>query len=426
MALLLIGMMMFSGCALNFEPPLKDGAKPASNSSKPSDSQTNTSPTNSEQPDSQTGITPTPAEESGSQTETTPTPTEIPTEIYLDPETGIYYNHYEREGETSERFELPLEGATGYAPVTMTVTAEASASSAAVVTLSPGDAFVILEEKDDIWWHITQDGSWDGWVENTYCYLNIPDVIPSIVFDNTNGYSSVFVSSGKEIPEITGEQLYESKFWNERLGEEQFVMAANYWMVKKIYVIQQAALADGYTLVLYEAFRPRDVQQKVVAQVKQLCAQDAEVKAGIYTEPWGVDWFISENLSKHQIGCAMDVSIAKVNMMEVRLSGKYRYTVVIDKTLCYMPTNIHELSRASASMVKPVTSNSKTAWKDVQITDTMTRDALMLREYCLNGGLYPLASEWWHFNDLDVKEAIGSHYTEEAYRLGGCVSRIPE
>lgn len=38
----------------------------------------------------------------------------------------------------------------------------------------------------------------------------------------------------------------------------------------------------------------------------------------------------------------------------------------------------------------------------------MTEGAKLLRTYCTNAGLSPLASEWWHFNDLDVRSATKS------------------
>ena len=38
----------------------------------------------------------------------------------------------------------------------------------------------------------------------------------------------------------------------------------------------------------------------------------------------------------------------------------------------------------------------------------MTEGARVLRTYCANAGLSPLASEWWHFNDLDARSATKS------------------
>lgn len=56
----------------------------------------------------------------------------------------------------------------------------------------------------------------------------------------------------------------------------------------------------------------------------------------------------------------------------------------------------------------------------------MTEDALRLKRYCTQAGLSPLASEWWHFNDLEAKEAIGDGFTTEVFYLAASRSRIPE
>ena len=371
-----------------------------------------------------------PSEASGSPSSPAPTAqttagtTTAPT--FYDPETGITYENASLQGKTADQFELPLTGATGYASVVMNVLASADPESEVEAVLQPGDAFTILEEKDGRWWRIVRYSGENGWVDNTCCYLNIPDVIPSIVIDNTNAYSSVFVSSGKSIPHITGEVLYESLCYNARFGREQPVMAANYIMVKKIYAAQQAALSEGYTLILNETFRPTDVQKKVAAALKELSDADPDVKAGIDQRPWGISWFISQRVSTHQKGCAMDVSLGRVDAISYRLAGEYKYSVVTQHTPCAMPTPIHELSAAAISLIKPVSSASASAWKDVEPAATMTEDALRLKRYCTEAGLSPLASEWWHFNDLEAVAAIGENFCTDVYYLNTCCSRIPE
>ncbi len=347
---------------------------------------------------------------------------------YYDETTGITYENRELSGKTAEGFELPLEGATGFASVAMNVYPSADKSGSPVVSLKPGDAFTVLEEKDGFWWRVEQteqENPYSGWVENTCCYLNIPDVIPSIIYDNTNACSSVFVSSGKDIPGITGEKLYESLRYNARFGDNRYIVAANYIMVKKIYAAQQAALAEGYTLVINETFRPYDVQLKIAADLKKLYLDDPEVKAGIDRSPWGIGWFIASKLSTHQIGCAMDVSLARVRRIAYRLCGEYKYAAVTEYEACAMPTPIHELSAAAVSMNKPVNSYSASAWKNVQPAASMTEDALRLKGYCTGAGMSPLASEWWHFNDLEAKNAIGNNYTSEVFYIDVCRSRIP-
>ncbi len=338
---------------------------------------------------------------------------------------GVLHENIHLEGEKAVDFELPLIGATGFASYPIDLFTAADVNSTVVKALKPGDAFTLLEENGE-WWRVMLEDTTAGWVQYVTCYLNIPDVIPSIVIENTNATASLFVSSGESIPEITGEKLYTSLCQNERFGDERHVVAANYNMVKKIYTAQQLALAEGYTLVINETFRPLDVQLKVSAQLAALRQQNATVRAGIDKSPWGITWFISNRLSTHQMGCAMDVSLAKVSTLTWKLCGTYLYPTVTDYTSCVMPTAIHELSAAAVSLQKPVSSYSATAWKSIQPAISMTEDALRLKKYCTEAGMSPLASEWWHFNDLDTKERISGRYVSDVFYLDSCVSKIPE
>ena len=57
----------------------------------------------------------------------------------------------------------------------------------------------------------------------------------------------------------------------------------------------------------------------------------------------------------------------------------------------------------------------------------MTNGAKKLQNYLTTyGGFTPLASEWWHFNDLDALNAIGSKSSTGKYKITTCYSKIPE
>ncbi len=358
-----------------------------------------------------------------STTATKMTATTTQSTIEID-DLGIRHENVHYSGKTDIQFELPLCGATGYASYPLSLYESASKDSVSITTLQPGDGFTILEENGS-WWRIAY-GEYEGYVEYVTCYLNIADVVPSIVIKNTNSTESLFVSSGQTIPSITGEQLYNSLCENARFGDVRHVIAANYCMVKKIYNAQQQALTDGYTLVLYETFRPLDVQRSVSTQLAELRKENSTVRVGIDASPWGIAWFIANNISTHQLGAAMDVSLAKISTITWRKCGEYLYRQITGYELCQMPTDMHELSVAAVSMEQPVNSSSPTAWKNIKPAPSMTDAALRLRDYCTNAGLSPLASEWWHFNDLETKVAIGNMFVSDVFYINSCYSKIPQ
>jgi D-alanyl-D-alanine dipeptidase len=309
-------------------------------------------------------------------------------------------------------FELPVTGATGFASTDLTIRKDASQNSSKEGTLKAGTAFRILGE-DNSWWHIENDEG-AGWVPHRFCLINLPDVIPSIIYDNTNAYAAVYRSSGKALPGITGKKLYDAKTYNERLDRDEFLVPVLYAMSKKIYSAQQTALSDGACLKIYEAFRPYDVQMKVGDALDALAASDKKVKAGINTAPWSVGWFIAQSLSNHQRGCAIDVSLSKIAETTEAVSGDYTFTVVREDYEYEMQTPMHELSAASAKFKYPA---PKTNWKGVPFADVMTKNAIRLHTICTDAGMSPLSSEWWHFDDLDAKVKAAENASNGRYRI---------
>lgn len=320
--------------------------------------------------------------------------------------------------------ELPVNGATGYASVLMDLKATADARSETISELEAGTAFEVLEEVGD-WWYV-RTATESGWVQHLYCFINLPDVVPSIIYDNTNTYASKFASSGKTIPGITGEALYDGKAYNMRLGKVSDIEPVLYSMSKKIHLAQQAALEEGNTLVIYEGYRPFFAQKLTVDALTTLAAADPEVMAGINTHPWDTNWFIATSISNHQMGYAIDVTLAKITEQQEFVIGDYTATAVTGYTEYTMPTTIHELSMASATFTGPVKSSSPTAWLQANLADTMNEAAILLQRYCTDAGLTPLASEWWHFNDLDARFATEDNSSKGEYLLDATMSEAPE
>ncbi|MBP8893694.1 MAG: SH3 domain-containing protein [Saprospiraceae bacterium] len=320
-------------------------------------------------------------------------------------------------------FELPINGATGYASAIIDLKANSNEISETIDVLEAGAAFTIIEEQKG-WWRIKNEKI-SGWVENKYCLINLPDVIPSIIYDNTNTYSSKYTSSGKDIPGITGESLYEGKAYNQRLGKTEYIMPVLYSMSKKISRAQQSALIDGNSLKIYEAFRPYLVQETIFNAVTELAKNDPQVLAGISTEPWSIGWFIAQGISNHQSGYAIDVSLVKIDSKVNKAVGIYNCVEITNYTEYTMPTPIHELSIQSATFAYPVPSKSPTEWKKVPLATSMNKASVLLQSYCTEAGLTPLASEWWHFNDLDAMVEVIDNTGKGVFYTTECYSSIP-
>ncbi|MCL2751032.1 MAG: D-alanyl-D-alanine carboxypeptidase family protein [Coriobacteriia bacterium] len=317
--------------------------------------------------------------------------------------------------------ELPISGASGYASIPLDVFEGPSWDAPIITIFEPGQGFTILGESE-LWWEI-EIGQVRGWVEHTYCLINLPDVVPSIAYNITNASASIMQSSGYYIPNITGLALYDAYGYNARFGENQYVVPVLYSTAKRICQAQHAALADGNTLIIYEAFRPYEVQQRVYTNLTSLANTNPMVAAGVSVTPWSISWFIASGVSNHQVGFAIDVSLGRVLEQEYVVLENYLYPKTVFWEEYEMPTQIHELSAASAAFTSPISADSTTAWQSAVLAPSMNEAAVSLQHYCIGVGLTPIGSEWWHFNDnasrVDVEPMGGNgrYFVSETYSV---------
>lgn len=85
----------------------------------------------------------------------------------------------------------------------------------------------------------------------------------------------------------------------------------------------------------------------------------------------------------------------------------------------------HALCHARAEQcggLDPVTSNSAHCVEANTASASMTDGARRLQSYCTNASMTPLASEWWHFNDLDAQNKVRMTSGNGKFWLDGCVS----
>ncbi|MBO5999883.1 MAG: hypothetical protein J6P87_09360 [Lachnospiraceae bacterium] len=319
-------------------------------------------------------------------------------------------------------FELPVSGAAGFASVAMNIT---DSYGKIVGSLQQGEAFTINRDVGSLLTITKADGT-SGYIPENLCMVNLPDILPSILYTDTNSDSSIFRSSGYDLPGITGQKLYNARYYNYRLRRIQYVMPVLYHMAEKVAAAQKAALSGGYTLNIYETYRPHPVQMKISDSLTVLMNENPTVERNVNKSPWNKGWFIAVSLSNHQIGCAMDVSLARIVQAETGDCGGYAYLNVTQYEECRMPTQMHEISSAACVFTTPVDSKSKTAWIGVELAPSMTEDAVTLQNICTGAGMSPLASEWWHFNDLDAKAENTGSLSYGQYYLPENLSSLPD
>lgn len=281
-------------------------------------------------------------------------------------------------------------GATGYGAVpSMNILRAKPTSNSTVITrIELNSPFRIIGvSKDGNWWRVKYKGKY-GYVDNNYCLINLPDYIPSINYYMVEALKNNSVSSGVKLS-IYGKKLYTAgKVYNPRLEKNEFIVPVTYGFAKKILKAQTLALKDGYSLKIYDAYRPTSVAKQMRDSLAALYNSNATVRRNINysyengnTYEWGKGWFIAQNLSSHSLASAIDVSLTK--------KGE-------TKSL-KMPSRINELSTKSIKYKYGV-SGQNTVRNDLY-SSNMTPAAKRLDSYMMQSGLTSLASEWWHFQD---------------------------
>lgn len=239
------------------------------------------------------------------------------------------------------------------------------------------------------------------YIDSNYCMINLPEYVGALCsYDITNSYDSIFMAHGFEIPGLTGEVV--KGFENVRLSDSSFLVPLLYPTARKLEAAMENARESGYRLKIYEAFRPHEAS--VFMYEKASAIQYTTLPESTY---WGESpgvtiyvretdengavierrktyWelmngnnhfimsnFVSAGTSKHNLGVALDLTLESLD------TG---YEIM-------MQTDIHDLSQYSARAQN-------------------NRYAKKLSEIMMSAGFQDLFSEWWHFQDDEIKNRL--------------------
>ncbi|MCL2212420.1 MAG: hypothetical protein FWB93_01110 [Oscillospiraceae bacterium] len=320
-------------------------------------------------------------------------------------------------------FELPINGASGFSLLQTHLRQLPETGAVSVAEIQPGEGFRIISGQGS-WWYVDLNGQ-TGWIDNTIAMINLPDIIPSIIYNNINHSGALFRSSGYALPQITYNSLYNARHFNARFAYEQYVMPVLYRTARKVYTAQQSALQYGYSIIMYDTFRPRDVQVSVRRAMEELMGDNPTVHRGVTSNGWSLGWFISTGISGHQLGISIDVGLARIEEYQIRQVGDYWYKRIVSYYSLEMPTQVHELSALAIVLQRPTQWNSNTRWANLSFAHSMTPAAITLHNILVEAGFGALSSEWWHFDDLDGRNSISNRGINGDFHLRNFVSAIP-
>lgn len=277
-------------------------------------------------------------------------------------------------------FSATLYGAVAWANQDLNIRAKATQNSKKIGTVDAGDKMTILSSENSSTKYIKiKYNNQVGYVYSNFIYINLPDVIPDMIYSISNADKSIYKTSGKSIPNVTGVNLYGfTKKYNKKIGKTTYYAPLLYPVAKQLQKAYNTALSQGYNLKIYDTYRPYDVSVKINKEFKSLYNSNKTVKKGIDYDKdgsyWGTGWFLANSISLHNRGVAIDLALTDSRGNE--LSAQ---------------TPMHTLDTRSVRKYNNSTAN--------KLSKIMT-----------SVGFETLDSEWWHFQENNYKKSVANSF----------------
>ncbi|MBQ9866530.1 MAG: hypothetical protein IJM34_05865 [Lachnospiraceae bacterium] len=292
-----------------------------------------------------------------------------------------------------------------------------------------GESYCVTGEEKGFFRVYTPEG--DVYLDSTYCMIDLADYLGGMcTYDITNSYFSLYMAHDHEIYGISGTVIpgYEKVL----LDDGTFLVPLLYPVAQRLSRAAEKTLADGYRLRIYDSFRPYvatrfiyDTTETMLdteapAELMQrltlpeylslnyeddayigydvpLPDEDIPAETDVMDEGetgeenndpegestpgagltyrqlmtsagYGLDYFLARSGSMHNLGLALDLTLERRDNAEE----------------LPMQSHMHDLSYHS-------------------IQSSNNGEAKLLQSYMYGEGFAGIASEWWHFQDNEVR-----------------------
>lgn len=130
-----------------------------------------------------------------------------------------------------------------------------SGSNESTGKIPAAEPLCVLGEENGMFQVMYQDQY--GYIDSDYCLINLPEYLGDLCkYNITNSYSSVFRVHEYDIPHMTEEII--PGYENIHLKTDEYLVPFLYPCSQKLRLAAENCIADGYNLVIYDAFRPNE------------------------------------------------------------------------------------------------------------------------------------------------------------------------
>lgn len=253
-------------------------------------------------------------------------------------------------------------------------------------------AFCVIDEEAGFFKIRYEDT--EGYIDSNFCLINLPEYMGDLCgYNITNSYSAIYMVHEFEIPKVTDTIV--AGYEDIQLHDESFMVPLLYPVAQRLISAAEIAQAEGYRLKIYDAYRPnmatRSIYDLTLSVVdtplpsapfdEEITLDDLNLPADVSTLTyrsmlvkgnWTLGNFLATSGSYHNMGIALDLTL------EERDTGEE----------LEMQSSMHDLSWYSV-----INENNSNAY----LLDRIMKEV----------GFGGLTSEWWHFQDNEVRDDLG-------------------
>ena len=261
-------------------------------------------------------------------------------------------------------------------------------------TVDAGSAWCVLG-KEGQYFKIRYNGQ-DAYINSEYCMINLAEYLGELcLYDITNSYDSKYLVHEYEIKDVSGTVI--AGYEDVRIDEDTYLVPLLFPTAQKLLQAAQEARARGYTLKIYDSYRPQLATDSIYWKTYSILNKKiptntftgkvvndlnlvgwVDVEEGFApmelsykrlmtnNDAYTLGSFLAPGTSRHNFGVAMDLTLVDYEGIELN-----------------MQTSMHDLSWYSAF-------------------ERNNSNATTLYEIMSSAGFGYIKSEWWHYQDNEI------------------------
>lgn len=251
--------------------------------------------------------------------------------------------------------------------------------------IAAGSAHCVLEEKNGLFAIRFQEDQ-VGYVDSNYCMINLAEYLGGLcAYDITNSYSSIYRIHNYSIPYVTGTVV--TGYQQVRCADGTYLVPLLYPTAQKLHAAGLSAWERGYRLKIYDSYRPNQATVSIYSLTNRILEDPVpgNIPAPTEEDPdklltyetvmtqgvYNLGYFLANGMSMHNLGVAVDLTLESMETGEEMP----------------MQSAMHDLSCYS-------------------VLYRNNENANILAEVMKGAGFTDLISEWWHFQDDEIRKTV--------------------